>query len=361
MKFGKRWMVPALLLGSLLCACTPNAPKGTTPKETTSSSKEASSLKGNLVIYSTHAEKLLEAVAKGFNEKHPGVKVDFINLKGELGDRVRSEAAHPQSDIMYGGASSLFIDLAAQNLFAPSTPEWAGSLRADQKDEKGLWFAAMQTPLTIFYNSEKLKKEEAPKSWADLTSPKMQGKIVSRDALSSSQRAIIAALWQMQQKAGGDEAAVAFLKKLDRNTLHYYGSGSLHFQAVGKGEAPVSYGVLSAVLDNVQKNKMPLEIVAPQEGMIVLTDCVAKIKGGPNPENAEAFMQYVGSLAAQTMLAKTFDRMPTSQEAITASGKKWMQETIEAMPVDWPAVSKEEDHWLNRWTTEIRDAGKDKK
>jgi len=71
-----------------------------------------------LVIYSTHPENLIEAVASEF-QKETGIEVDYINLKGALADRVLAEKDAPQADIMYGGASSLFIDLSknfVQNL-----------------------------------------------------------------------------------------------------------------------------------------------------------------------------------------------------------------------------------------------------
>ncbi len=71
-----------------------------------------SDLENKVIIYSTHPENMLAVIADGFTEK-TGVKVDFINLKGELADRVRAEKKNPQADIMYGGPSSLYMAAAA--------------------------------------------------------------------------------------------------------------------------------------------------------------------------------------------------------------------------------------------------------
>ena len=60
--------------------------------------KDNTKLEENLVIYSTHPEDLLKVVADSFTEK-TGVKVEFINLKGELADRVRAEKENPQAEI----------------------------------------------------------------------------------------------------------------------------------------------------------------------------------------------------------------------------------------------------------------------
>ena len=73
-------------------------------------------LEEQVVVYSTHSEDLIEIVANAFEEK-TGVKVEYINLKGELAERVEAEKANPQADIMYGGASNLFMDLKEKDLF----------------------------------------------------------------------------------------------------------------------------------------------------------------------------------------------------------------------------------------------------
>ena len=67
-------------------------------------------LEDKVVVYSTHSEELLEMVAEAFEEK-TGVAVEYVNLKGELAERVEAEKENPQADVMYGGASNLFMDL----------------------------------------------------------------------------------------------------------------------------------------------------------------------------------------------------------------------------------------------------------
>jgi len=195
-----------------------------------------SGLEDKLVIYSTHPVDLLKVVADGFT----GVKVDFINLKGELADRVRAEKKNPQADIMYGGPSSLYIEMAKEGIFEKTGTTWGPELNSLYKDKGSRWYGVMLTPVTIFYNKDVLSADQAPKSWADLADPKYKDKIVSRDYVSSSQRAAICALLDYYSKTASCEQDVEYLKKLDANTKNYYGSGSLHFQAIGKKEAWIS-------------------------------------------------------------------------------------------------------------------------
>jgi len=315
-----------------------------------------SDLENRVVIYSTHPENMLAVIADGFTEK-TGVQVDFINLKGELADRVRAEKKNPQADIMYGGPSSLYIDMAREDVFEKTMTTWGKKLNPAYKDRDGLWYGVMLTPVVIFYNHQMLSADEAPKSWADLIDPEYKGKIISRDYVSSSQRAAVCALLDYYSRSASLEDGVDFLKKLDANTKNYYGSGSLHFQAIGKREAAISYGVLSAIIDNQVKNAMPLQVVDAEEGAIILTDAVAVIKNGPHPKAAAAFLEYAGSPEVQVILAHQFRRMPTI-EGVLDRCPGWMQTPLKRMPVNWENISRHELDWLNMWDTQIRDAGR---
>ncbi|WP_319777082.1 extracellular solute-binding protein [Maridesulfovibrio sp.] len=317
-------------------------------------------LEDKVVVYSTHGESMLELVADAFEEK-TGVKVEFINLKGELADRVRAEKANPQSDVMYGAPSSVYQELKKEDLFAPSAPSWAAKINPLFKDKDGYWYGTIQTPVLMFYNSKMMSKADAPKDWWDLADPKYKNKIVSRNALSSSARATYSALLQQFEKKDDLKEGWKFLKAMDANVKRYYGSGSLQFQAVGRKEAPLSFAVLNSVIDNKIKNKLPLEIIDAESGSPVITDGIAVIKGAKHPNAAKAFVEFAGGAKAQAMLANKFNRMPTLPEAI-ASAPKWMGETkFRVMDVDWGALASKQSEWMQKWDMEIKDSGKDKK
>jgi len=320
----------------------------------------AGNMEDKVVIYSTHGESMLELVADGF-EKETGVKVDFINLKGELADRVRAEKANPQSDVMYGAPSSVYQELKAEALFQPTTPSWAGQLNPLFRDAEGYWYGTIQTPVLMFYNTDMMSATDAPKDWKDLADPRYKDQMVFRNALSSSARATYSALLQQYEKKGDLDAGWKFLKAVDANTKRYYGSGSMQFQAVGRKEAALSFAVLNSIIDNKIKNKLPLEIIDAASGSPVITDCIAMIKGAKHPNAAKAFVEYAGSAKVQAQLAQQFNRMPTLPEAIAAS-PEWMGKIkFKVMDVDWGALASKQSAWMQQWDTEIKDSGKDAK
>lgn len=321
---------------------------------------QASDLEDKVVVYSTHGESMLEVVADAFT-KETGVKVEFINLKGELADRVRAEKANPQSDVMYGAPSSVFQELKGEGLFEPFSPTWADKIDTLFKDSEAYWFGTIQTPVLMFYNSEMLSKDKAPADWVDMTKPEYKDMLVFRNALSSSARATYTSLLQQYERRNDLDGGWAFLKALDANTKRYYGSGSLQFQAVGRKEAAVSFAVLNSVIDNKIKNKMPLEIIDAKSGSPVITDGIALIKNAKRPNAGKAFIEFAGSAKVQAILANEFNRMPTHPDAI-ASSPEWMgQIKFKVMDVDWGALAAKQSEWMQRWDAEIKDSAKDEK
>ncbi len=314
-------------------------------------------LEDKLIIYSTHSEDMLEAVAVAFTEK-TGVEVDYINLKGELADRVRAEKENPQADIMFGGASSLFIEMSKEGIFQSTTPTWAGELDPMFKDAEGNWYGTIKTPVMMFYNTEMLTEEQAPKDWTDLAKEEYKGLIVSRDSASSSIRSTIMNLIYLSYKEDKIDDAWDFLTQLDSNMNNYYNSGTMQFQAIGKKEAAISFATQSSIIDNVTLNNMPLEIVDAESGSVVITDGIAAIKNAPHPNAAEAFVEFAGSAEIQAMYANEFNRIPTLNSALSDC-PEWMQKNYKAMDIDWGVVSEKQSEWLQKWDTEIRNADKD--
>ncbi|MGL5256456.1 MAG: extracellular solute-binding protein [Proteocatella sp.] len=256
---------------------------------------------------------MIEFVADAFTEK-TGVPVEFINLKGELADRVRAEKENPQADIMYGGASSLFIEMAGEGVFEPTTPAWASELDDMFKAQDGSWYGTIKTPVMMFYNKELLSEDQAPKDWSDLAKPEYKDLIISRDSVSSSIRATMMSILYQYDKDGKLDEGWDFLSKLDANMKNYYNSGSMLFQAVGKKEAA--------------------------------------IKNAPHPNAAKAFVEFAGSAEMQSKIANEFNRIPTLTSALESS-PEWMKTEYKAMDTDWGVVSQKQSEWLQKWNDEI--------
>lgn len=313
-------------------------------------------LEDRLVVYATHPEPMLKRVADAFTEK-TGVLVEYVSLKGDLTDRMREEKDIAKADVMYGGSSTLYIALTNEDLLEAYVPSWSKDLHSDFVDSKSYWHGVMKTPIVIFYREDLLGGTPIPTSWKDLSKPQYQGLIISRDSNSSSQEAAIVSLLSYFEKTQSLDEGISWLKDLDNNTKNYYPNNESHFKAFVAKEAPIGYGVLSAVIESKIKDRIPFSTVNPKEGSIVLTDCIALIKDAPHPNSAKAFIEFAGSEEVQIMLANEFDRMPTLDKA-RIEGPAWMHQEIESMPLDWSYIAKHEYEWSKMWEETIRNKDK---
>lgn len=363
-QFMKKKMLSILLAGVMilsLSACggkeTKEETKDNSGSETQEEKKEETAeLEDTVVIYSTHAEELLEEVGDAFTEE-TGVEVEFINLKGELADRVRSEKENPQADIMFGGDAATYMQLQSEGCFAVTTPSWAGEVDDAFKDADGYWYGTIKTPVLMFYNSDVLSAGDAPTDWSDLADEKYKDQIVTRDSLSSSMRSVITALIYSISEKESEDAAWDFLTKLDANTKNYYNSGSMMYEAIGKGEASISIAVMNDIITNRDENGMPFEIVDAASGAITLTDCIAALNKAPHPNAAAAFLEFAGSAKAQAMVANDFNRIPVLDSALPDC-PEWMKTSYPAMDLDWNAISQNQLTWLEKWETDFIDGAK---
>ena len=355
----KKRLLAALLAGMMvfsLAACGSKESTTTEDQKEDSKTEESAELEDSLVVYSTHSEDMLEEICNAFTEK-TGVEVEYINLKGELADRVRSEKDNPQADIMFGGDTATYMLLQDEGCYEATKPEWAGDLPDDFKDADGYWYGTYKTPVVMFYNTDLMTAEEAPKDWSDLVKPEYAGKIITRDSLSSSMRSTIAALVSYYTANESEEATWEYIEGLNANIKNYYNSGSMMFQAIGKGEAAISIAVLDNIIDNRDNNSMPLEIVDATSGAITITDCIAAIKNAPHPNAAAAFVEFVGSKECEEMVANSFNRMPALDAALEGA-PEWMKTGYAPMTLDWADISANQSATLERWETYYIDGNK---
>ena len=347
------------VLGTVICAvlacvvlvgCQQNNSSST-------SSSNSEELESKVVVYSTHPEKLLTQVADAFKEE-TGVEVEFINLKGGLADRIKSEKENPQADVMYGGSTTVYTELAKEDCFEATTPSWASELESEYKDASGKWYATIKTPIMMFYNTEMMTEADAPKNYSDLTDSKYAGQVVTRDNASSSQREWICnMIYTLSNKGSDMSAAQTWLNGLASNTKSYYNSGSMMFKAVGNKEAAIGVSTLNDIQDNKTKNSLPLQEVSSSDGDVVALDCVAALKGAQHSKAAAKFVEFCGRADIAAKLANDQSRIPTLKSALKDS-PSWMQTEIKMLDVDTDAIASKQTEWLELWNNSAYDSNK---
>src|SRR3989454_215188 len=334
------WLLAGAALLALLLSC---AGDGRTP----------------LVIYSPHGRDLLTLLERRFERFHPDVDVRWLDMGSqEVYDRLRSERANPQADVWFGGPATIFARGAHDSLLEPFRPTWAGAIGPHGRGPGDLYFAAYETPAVIVYAEQAVKPEEAPRDWDDLLDPRWKGKVLIRDPLASgTMRAVWGMIIERGLKHTGDTAAgFQWLRRLDAQTKEYVLNGPLLDQKIVRQEGLVTIWDLPDILLN-RRDGLQLGYVFPKSGTPVIEDAIGVVRGARHRAQADAFVEYVGSVEAQLLATREAYRLPARLDLVADSLPAWaraVRREMKAADVDWDLLAAHEADWMRYWDRNVR-------
>lgn len=264
----------------------------------------AAATEQHLVLYSANDNTVNTMVADAFT-KASSIKVDIVSTgSGVLFRRIASEEAQPQADVIWGVSASLLKENS--RYFEPYAAKDREAVPAQYRDPNNLWLGTNLQVLTISQNTASIPAAKGPKSWSDLLDPKWKEKIAYTDPANSGSSYVnatfLVSLW------GANDAAWTKLGKLLANTK-VLNRSTLVFEGNGSGEYPLGMS-LEYAGHLWQHNGAPVQVIYPADGTLALAEGVAIIKGGPDPEAAKAFVDFINQKDIQEQLLRTTFRRP---------------------------------------------------
>src|SRR5690349_21780831 len=141
---------------------------------------DAATKEGQVSYYTSTDLPVAEKVAKAFEAKYPGIKVRTERTGAErVFQRIGQEYSSNihAVDVVNSSDAAHFIVWKRDGILLPYVPEDVAKYPAEHRDVDGQ-FASFRVWLSIIaYNTNLVKAEDAPKSFADLLDPKMEGQI----------------------------------------------------------------------------------------------------------------------------------------------------------------------------------------
>jgi len=269
-----------------------------------------------VVIVTSFPKELFENYKKAFEAKHPGVTV-VINVKQTNAGvtYLQETKARPAADIFWVSAPDAFLTLKTDGILEKYTPPKEILARMPAKigafpisDPDGTYFGFAVSGYGLMWNKPYMQahKLPEPKEWTDLADPRFHGHLViSAPSRSGTTHLTIEVILQ----AYGWEKGWALLLNSGGNM------GSITERSFGVPEAVNTgqYGV-GVVIDffglSAIASGFPVDFVYPSLTSVVPAS-VGIVKGGPNPENARAFVNYLLSDEGQMLLfSKEIGRLP---------------------------------------------------
>lgn len=308
-----------------------------------------------VVVYSPHGPDVGKDYEARFEAAYPDIDVQWLTLSSqEVYSKVSMERNRPACDVWWGAPSTMFMQAAKDGLLDPYKPTWAASVGAGDRDPNDLWYGIYQTPLSMFFNSEKYSRAEVPQTWDDLLDPKWAGKITIRAPMrSGSMRTFIGA---MILRAGSEDAGIAWLRRLHAQTKSYQETPQLLFDNIKRNGDLITVWIMPDAVLERERNGSPFEFHLPKPTP-VLTEAIAIVKGAPHRTNAELFYEFVTTTDAFVHQAEAYAKIPVRTDIEPSRLPAWFaQETIEPMPIDWADFAQQEQKWMDRWEKEVYSA-----
>jgi len=321
-------LVMATLLAMLVAGCG-----GESKKE----EPKAAGPTGKLMIYTSIYPDIIETVKPALHKAFPNLEIQWFQggtekvmtkIAGEI------EANKVQADLLMVADPSYYLTLKDKGLLlqydAPNRKDVIAN-----KDKEGYWTGVRISNMIIAYNTDKLKPEEAPKSFKDLLDPKWKGRIAMPSPLLSGTAYVTAGTL-------ADRYGWEYFEQLKKNGLKVEEGNSAVQNKLLTGEYLAVIILEENILKMAAKGE-PVKVVYPEDGTIVIPSPIAIMSTSKNQEAAKAVLNWWLSKEGQEAIVRGWMHSVRA-DVDPPKGAPPLKTFAEKAPVpNWEKLAKENE------------------
>jgi iron(III) transport system substrate-binding protein len=326
-------LATATVFAEPLRAAAPPA-ESVTPELLAAARKE-----GKVVWYAAMDLHVSEHAAQVFEAKYPGVKVRIERTGSERQfQRLAQEYASNISaaDVIQASDAAHFIVWKRNGWLAPYVPEDVAKYFPPEHRDPDGQFATVRFYFSSFgYNTNLVKPEDAPKSFADLLDPKWKGKLVKAHPGYSG--TIMTATFQIARDLGWE-----FFEKLAQQRVMQVQSAVDPPKKLALGERAVMADGNDYNAIKLKESGQPVEVVYPSEGAPLIVCPNAVLKRAPNPNAARLFQNFLFSVDGQQVFSD-FAAQRSAHPQVKEKAGRIPLSHIKAMKDDPAGVAAQSD------------------
>jgi len=264
---------------------------------------ERAKQEGTLVIYTSLAPTESKPLAEAFEKKY-GLKVDLWRaLSDKVLQRAVTEARanrHGVDVIETNGPEMEAI--AQEKILAEVGSPYLADLPPGGIPAHRTWYPDRLNFFVVGYNTEKVKREELPKTYEGFLDPRWKGRI-GIEATDSEWMAAVVKQW-------GEAKGMDFFRRLAAMKPDMRKGHVLLAQLVATGEVPVGLTLYNANVESLKKKGAPIDFV-PVQPVIARPQGIGVARNAPHPAAALLFLDFVLSPEGQK-LYESMGRVPAS-------------------------------------------------
>jgi iron(III) transport system substrate-binding protein len=252
---------------------------------------------GELMLYTSLVPEDLSAISAGFEKKY-GVKLKVWRANSEkVLQRAVTEAraGRNEADVVETNGpqlEALYREKGLQPLRSPHIKD----LMPQALQKHGHWVGTRINMFVQSYNTSLVKKDELPKTYADLTNPRWKGRL-GIEAEDEDWFAMIV-------KELGEEAGLRTFREIARvNGFSVRKGHTLLAGLVASGEIPLALTTYSHGAEKMKHKGAPVEwfAIAPAIGR---ANGIGVMQKPPHPHAAALFVDFLLSPEGQVILQK---------------------------------------------------------
>jgi iron(III) transport system substrate-binding protein len=309
-------------------AQTPAGPAHLTGPDRTARLIAGAKKEGTLTLYSSLPTPVMTDVIGAFTKKY-AVKVSlWRGGSEEIMQRVITEARgqHAAVDVIETAGPNIEA-ISREKLLQPVETPVVSELIPEAVVRGRPWIVSRLSVFTIVYNTNAVKRSDAPKNYTDLNDPKWKGRLgVESDDDN----------WLMTaSEALGGESGLNLFREIARNNGISVRKGhSLLANLVSSGEIAVALDSYVDEAAGLKQAGAPIETVfAPP--VVAMPTAVGMARRAPHPYAAMLFMDYFLSEDGQKILAShnvvpantKVQRLPPGVKLVFMDAGKYLDES----------------------------------
>ncbi|MER2138948.1 MAG: ABC transporter substrate-binding protein [Succiniclasticum sp.] len=320
-----------LVMALMMAGCGGGDKKADAPKK---DAPKAAAATDTVMLYSSMQEDQLNAVKKAFEKKYPNIKMDYYFAgTGKVITKIATEAKSGQvaADVIWVGDPADYIGFKKLGILQKYESPEAKNIDKAFIDPEGFYTGARMMNMGIAYNTNKVKKEEAPKTWNDLLDPKWKGQIVMTDpGTAGTTKYAVGAL--MASKDYGP----AYFEKLKANGTELQSGTTASHNQIAAGAYKVGM-CLDYVTNNLKAKGSTIDFVYLDKDIVSIFSPVALVKGAKNEKNGKLLIDFILSKEGQEVLVA--NNLLSVRKDVKQKGESAETIAKRAMKVDLQALA----------------------
>jgi iron(III) transport system substrate-binding protein len=311
---------------------------------------EAARKEAKVVLYSAMDLPVGEKLGKAFEAQYPGIAVQIERSGSErLFQRIDQEFASSirACDVVNSADASHFIPWKRNGWLAPFVSEdVAKHFPPQYRDPDGMFATTRIWLSSIAYNTNLVKPDDAPKSFADLLDPKWAGKMVKGHPAYSG--TIMTTTFQLVRELGWD-----YLEKLSKQRVMQVQSSTDPPKKLALGERAVMADGNEYNVVLLKEAGQPVEPIYPTEGTPTVSGPTGIFLSAPHPNAARLFQAWLHTRETQQFFIDFSAQYSVHAQVQSKPGRRRISD-IKLMKEDPAGVEKMTEEIKTRYARLFR-------